>query len=167
MGCPIRKSRYQGLFAPKPGLSQLITSFIASESLGIHRSPFFAFLFALNYTSSFALLYAFVTLYNFCEIVYAIKKYLFLTRKKFTLFCTSCQGSIVSFYWNVVWRIRSRTALCGPLSVGGLVISIKGLGLERGASRRGEVPFLRKRLHFWSSPRQSWTADLYIISVAL
>ena len=62
VGCPIRKSRYQRLFAPKPSLSQLITSFIASESLGIHRSPFFAFLFALNYTSSFALLYAFVTL---------------------------------------------------------------------------------------------------------
>ena len=43
-----------------PGLSQLITSFIASESLGIHRSPFFAFLFALNYTSSFALLYSYL-----------------------------------------------------------------------------------------------------------
>ena len=53
MGCPIRKSRYQRSFAPKPGLSQLITSFIASESQGIHRSPFFAFLFALKYTSSF------------------------------------------------------------------------------------------------------------------
>ena len=30
------------LFAPNPGLSQLITSFVASESLGIHRLPFFA-----------------------------------------------------------------------------------------------------------------------------
>ena len=59
VGCPIRKSRYQRLFAPKPSLSQLITSFFASESQGIHRSPFFAFLFALNYTSSFALLCSF------------------------------------------------------------------------------------------------------------
>ena len=39
-GCPIRKSRDQGLFAPTPGLSQLITSFIASVSQGIHLAPF-------------------------------------------------------------------------------------------------------------------------------
>ena len=30
------------LFAPNPGLSQLVTSFIASESQGIHRLPFIA-----------------------------------------------------------------------------------------------------------------------------
>ena len=34
----------QGLFAPPHGLSQLITSFIASESLGIHRMPLTTFL---------------------------------------------------------------------------------------------------------------------------
>ena len=39
MGCPIRKSRDQRIFAPTPGLSQLITSFIASESQGIHQTP--------------------------------------------------------------------------------------------------------------------------------
>ena len=43
LGCPIRKSRDQRLFAPPPSLSQLITSFIASQSLGIHRSLLFAF----------------------------------------------------------------------------------------------------------------------------
>ena len=42
-GCPIRKSRDQGLFAPTPGLSQLITSFFASESQGIHRLPLLTF----------------------------------------------------------------------------------------------------------------------------
>ena len=42
-GCPIRKSRDQGLFAPSPGLSQLITSFFASESQGIHRLPLLTF----------------------------------------------------------------------------------------------------------------------------
>ena len=36
-GCPIRKSWGQGSFAPNPSLSQLVTSFIASESQGIHR----------------------------------------------------------------------------------------------------------------------------------
>ena len=34
-GCPIRKSPDQRLFAPPRSLSQLITSFIASESQGI------------------------------------------------------------------------------------------------------------------------------------
>ena len=40
VGCPIRKSTHQRPFAPPRGLSQLITSFIACKSLGIHRTPF-------------------------------------------------------------------------------------------------------------------------------
>jgi hypothetical protein len=43
MGCPIRKSWDNRLFAPPPSLSQLVTSFFASESLGIHRTPLFTF----------------------------------------------------------------------------------------------------------------------------
>ena len=43
LGCPIRISWDQRLFAPTPSLSQLITSFIASQSLGIHRSLLFTF----------------------------------------------------------------------------------------------------------------------------
>ena len=43
VGCPIRKSRDQRSFAPTPGLSQLITSFIACESLGIRHTPFSTF----------------------------------------------------------------------------------------------------------------------------
>ena len=35
------------LFAPNPGFSQLITSFFASESQGIHRLPFFTCLLLL------------------------------------------------------------------------------------------------------------------------
>ena len=42
-GCPIRKSADQRPFAPTRGLSQLVTSFIACKSLGIHRTPFPAF----------------------------------------------------------------------------------------------------------------------------
>ena len=38
MGCPIRKSPDHGLFAPPRSLSQLITSFFASESQGIPRT---------------------------------------------------------------------------------------------------------------------------------
>ena len=40
VGCPIRKSTHQRPFAPPRGLSQLIASFIACKSLGIHRTPF-------------------------------------------------------------------------------------------------------------------------------
>ena len=43
-GCPIRKSSDQRLFAPARSLSQLITSFIASESQGIRHAPLFTFL---------------------------------------------------------------------------------------------------------------------------
>ena len=46
LGCPIRKSPDQRLFAPTRSLSQLITSFIASQSLGIHRSLLFCFLYS-------------------------------------------------------------------------------------------------------------------------
>ena len=42
-GCPIRKSADQGSFAPPRSLSQLITSFVASESQGIRHVPFLAF----------------------------------------------------------------------------------------------------------------------------
>lgn len=37
MGCPIRKSAGQSLFAAHRSLSQLTTSFFASQSQGIHR----------------------------------------------------------------------------------------------------------------------------------
>ena len=39
VGCPIRKSTDQILFADPRSLSQLITSFFASESLGIPHTP--------------------------------------------------------------------------------------------------------------------------------
>ena len=45
MGCPIRRSAGQGIFAPYRSFSQLITSFFASESLGIHLSPLFTSVF--------------------------------------------------------------------------------------------------------------------------
>ena len=50
VGCPIRKSADQRSFAPSRGLSQLITSFIASMSQGIRHAPFLAF----SYSSAIA-----------------------------------------------------------------------------------------------------------------
>ena len=56
-GCPIRKSSDQRLFAPTRSLSQLITSFIASESQGIRHAPLLTFSLTDNvwsiYTFSF------------------------------------------------------------------------------------------------------------------
>ena len=42
-GCPIRRFADQGIFAPPRNFSQLITSFFASESLGILQSPLLTF----------------------------------------------------------------------------------------------------------------------------
>ena len=44
-GCPIRKSVLRRVFAPGHGLSQLVTSFVASESQGILHVPFSPFRF--------------------------------------------------------------------------------------------------------------------------
>ncbi len=47
MGCPIRVPADQFVFANPRSFSQLVTPFIASENLGIHRTPlvtFFRFL---------------------------------------------------------------------------------------------------------------------------
>ena len=49
LGCPIRKSTGQRIFAPHRGLSQLITSFIASVSQGIHHAPLTTFFRLYNY----------------------------------------------------------------------------------------------------------------------
>ena len=42
-GCPIRISPDQRVCAPPRSFSQLVTSFIASKSLGIHHAPFLTF----------------------------------------------------------------------------------------------------------------------------
>ena len=52
-GCPVRTRADQGMFAPPRAFSQLTASFLASESLGIHRPPLSAFLFSLTERSTF------------------------------------------------------------------------------------------------------------------
>ena len=52
-GCPIRKSADQGIFAPPRGFSQLVTSFVASESLGILHVPFSPFFMTFFQSVSF------------------------------------------------------------------------------------------------------------------
>src|ERR1700712_4488669 len=50
-GFPIRKSADQFIFADPRSLSQLITSFIASESQGIPRVPFLTFFYDTAFCS--------------------------------------------------------------------------------------------------------------------
>ncbi len=47
VGCPIRKSTTKRSFAPNRSLSQLVTSFIASQSQGIRHTPLVTFLLIL------------------------------------------------------------------------------------------------------------------------
>ena len=48
VGCPIRKSSDHRLCASHRSLSQLVTSFIASKSQGIHRTPLLTFLMIIR-----------------------------------------------------------------------------------------------------------------------
>jgi hypothetical protein len=50
MGCPIRTSPDQRLFAPPRSFSQLVTSFFASESQGIHHSLLCNFCCSYSYS---------------------------------------------------------------------------------------------------------------------
>ena len=62
-GCPIRKSSDQRLFAPTRSLSQLITSFIASESQGIRHAPLLTFFISFADTCVFrGMIYTFSSL---------------------------------------------------------------------------------------------------------
>jgi hypothetical protein len=47
VGCPIRTSTDQFVLADPRGFSQLITSFFASESLGIPRAPLITYFYSL------------------------------------------------------------------------------------------------------------------------
>ena len=53
VGCPIRISTDQFVCADPRSFSQLITSFIASESQGIPRVPFLTFFFIVGCKANF------------------------------------------------------------------------------------------------------------------
>ena len=77
VGCPIRKSSDQGLFAASRSLSQLITSFFASESQGIRHAPLLTF-FLTRYLSriSHTMLFTYFTLLlvSICQRSFCLKK---------------------------------------------------------------------------------------------
>jgi hypothetical protein len=53
MGCPIRTSTDQFVLADPRGFSQLITSFFASESLGIPRAPLITYFYFVPISRNF------------------------------------------------------------------------------------------------------------------
>ena len=55
MGCPIRTSADQFVFANPRSFSQLITSFFASESLGIPHTPFLTSFIRFTYVLDLSL----------------------------------------------------------------------------------------------------------------
>ena len=152
-GCPIRKSPDQRLFAPTRSLSQLITSFIASESQGIRHAPLLTF--------------------SLTDNVWSIYTFSF----NFTFFCY-IMSKIVWEYSDLPesqeWRITDSNRWPPACKAGALASWANPPSYkwktESGKWKIRRVPdfqFSIFSFQLWSSPRQSWTADLYIISVAL
>ena len=84
VGFPIQRSPDQWIFAPPRSFSQLITSFIASESLGIHHTPLIIYSnFILSAYSE--IINVVKHLYNFC-------------------FC--------SLLWNIFFHLSSMSKNC-------------------------------------------------------
>ena len=67
-GCPIRTSTDQCLFAAPRGFSQLTTSFVVSESLGIPHTPLFAS-YSLRYTHVYRIVF-FNYFYLICSVLF-------------------------------------------------------------------------------------------------
>ena len=70
------------------------------------------------------------------------------------LFCPSCQRSFFLYYYKIVWRITDSNRWPPACKAGAL-------------ASWANPPKFYVRFDCIRSPRQSWTADLYIISVAL
>ena len=64
-GCPIRRSTGQWVFAPRRGLSQLVTSFFASESQGIPHAPLVDSVISLTSSAKLHLLFCHLTFTSF------------------------------------------------------------------------------------------------------
>ena len=157
-GCPIRKSLDQRLFAPTQGLSQLITSFIAPRAKAAAMRPcLLSFKLTFKYQVSSIRYYPGIL--NIAVLKTYGSIYTFSSLLNFT-FCTSCQRSFLCFQrW---WRITDSNRWPSACKADALA---SWANPPRVIEHRNNV--LATTIFVRSSPRQSWTADLYIISVAL
>ena len=106
-GCPIRKSSDQRLFAPTRSLSQLITSFIASESQGIRHAPLLTFFQTFYSHTGIDLGNCFRL--SILHIRTRTVWYILLALTFNFTFCTSCQRSFSLFRESGEWRVESET----------------------------------------------------------
>ena len=162
-GCPIRKSMDQRIFAPPHSLSQLITSFIACKSLGIHRTPLNTFyqnycqlywqrwiylklvLYLTLNRSLYSSVFTLLILNLLVELLYNMSK---IVRENNNTLCRCKDWLRLSF--SLAWRITDSNRWPPACKAGAL-------------ASWANPPYIGASC----SPRQSWTADLYIISVAL
>ena len=85
VGCPIRKSSDQSLFAASRSLSQLITSFFASESQGIRHAPLLTF-----FLNSFKSRISHTVLFPFSTLLLSICQ-----RSSFAITC------VIAVWWRI------------------------------------------------------------------
>ena len=90
-GCPIRKSADRRLFAPTHSLSQLITSFIASESPGIHHTPLFIYSNSTNLAFSRDHILMFISSYLLIIVLWNLFPLTFSMSKNFEIATTLSQ----------------------------------------------------------------------------
>ena len=90
-GCPIRKSADRRLFAPTHSLSQLITSFIASESPGIHHTPLFIYSNSTNLAFSRDHILMFISSYLLIIVLWNLFPLTFSMSKNFEITTTLSQ----------------------------------------------------------------------------
>ena len=174
-GCPIRKSWDQRLFAPTRSLSQLITSFIVSVSLGIHHTPFLTF-FRQHDNNVMKLLILSAVKWNrqSCDCDFKV-----WTLLLYSFACVNMSKIYLEYRYLIksmflVWRITDSNRWPPACKAGALASWANPPSYkwktESGKWKIRRVPdfqFSIFNFQLWSSPRQSWTADLYIISVAL
>ena len=90
-GYPIRKSADRRLFAPTHSLSQLITSFIASESPGIHHTPLFIYSNSTNLAFSRDHILMFISSYLLIIVLWNLFPLTFSMSKNFEIATTLSQ----------------------------------------------------------------------------
>ena len=133
-GCPIRISVDQCIFATPHRFSQLITSFFASESLGIPHTPLLTFfqhsVYTGNYSPAYLLLFAFSLLFCFYLTIMSMN---FCALQIHPRSNTCCPGSSFSV---VVTTLPVDTNAYGIDYSSYTITIVENNGFEDYASRR-------------------------------
>ena len=168
VGFPIRISPDQRLFAPPRSFSQLITSFIASESQGIHPAPLLTFLIILLYYCT--RFYSYTLLPE--EIFWRTVVTLVLFLPYWVSLLPTCQRTLLFPRFCKRFNIPDKIlpALC--LSFLTFLWRITDSNRWPPACRAGALASWANSPWNWirfliCSPEQIWTVDPYIISVVL